>query len=291
MSELVKLAENTFYIPDSTNIGVYRYKDNKVCVIDTGIDSDAGERIADAVEANGLSVGMIIVTHYHADHNGGCAALKRRTGAKVFTTPMGVAVIKNPLLNPSLIYGGEPIKKMKNRFYFIEATDAEPICDELLPKGLQIVPLSGHAFEMIGVKTDDGVFFVADSYVAKKDLENNPFTYVFDVAAYKESMTRVLKNEAKLYVPSHDAPTENVKDIIELNLQTVLNNASKIAAAINGAQTLEQIACKVIGAYSLNSITRHTLNLSIVRNYLCYMEKEGIITPFVQDGLLLFKRK
>ena len=282
------LGERTYYMAASTNIGVYRYEDDTVAVIDTGIDAMAGQAIAEAIVREGWRIGCIILTHYHADHCGGCAYLQSRFGCPIYATPTTVAVLEHPLLNPSLIYGGLPLAKMMNRFYYIEPAHAISIYDVTLPEGLSVVPLDGHAFEMIGILTEDGVLFSADAYVGESDLVESPFTYVYDVGGYLASMRALSGSTARMTVGSHTTPSEDVTSVVEYNIKVVENNMATILNALDKALTLDELAAKLISGYARKSITRYTLLLSVLRNYLSYMETTGVVTPAVVDGSLRY---
>ena len=43
--ELIQLGENTYYIKNATNIGVYKTGDTEVYLIDSGNDKDAGKKM------------------------------------------------------------------------------------------------------------------------------------------------------------------------------------------------------------------------------------------------------
>ena len=69
--ELIRVGARTYYIPNATNIGVYKTDDAGVYLIDSGNDKDAGKKILKLLEAEGLQVRGIVNTHSHADHIGG----------------------------------------------------------------------------------------------------------------------------------------------------------------------------------------------------------------------------
>jgi glyoxylase-like metal-dependent hydrolase (beta-lactamase superfamily II) len=59
---------------------------SELALIDTGFASDAAE-ILQLIRDDGFDpadIGTIVITHYHADHAGGSAAMRRATGAKVW---------------------------------------------------------------------------------------------------------------------------------------------------------------------------------------------------------------
>ena len=71
MYELIQAGERTYYIDCPSKIGIYRINDEKVCLIDSGNDKDAGKKVLKILSANGWRPEMILNTHSHADHVGG----------------------------------------------------------------------------------------------------------------------------------------------------------------------------------------------------------------------------
>jgi len=63
---------------------------DQAIVIDPG---DEAERLIDAVEALGVSVAAILLTHTHFDHVGAVAPLARATGAEVWCPELEVPVL------------------------------------------------------------------------------------------------------------------------------------------------------------------------------------------------------
>ena len=112
MYELVQVAENTYYINAPSKIGVYRVSDDDVWLIDSGNDKDAGRKIQKILDAQGWKLTAIINTHSNADHDGGNTLLQNRLNCAVYTTPMELAIVEHPMLEPSFLYGGYPFKKL-----------------------------------------------------------------------------------------------------------------------------------------------------------------------------------
>ena len=160
--DVVQVAENTYYINAPSKIGVYRVSDDDVWLIDSGNDKDAGRKIQKILDAQGWKLTAIINTHSNADHDGGNTLLQNRLNCAVYTTPMELAIVEHPMLEPSFLYGGYPFKKLRNKFLMATPSKGQDIADAPLPAGMEYFRLPGHFWDMIGVKTPDDVYFMAD---------------------------------------------------------------------------------------------------------------------------------
>ena len=170
MYELVQVAENTYYINSPSKMGVYRVSDDDVWLIDSGNDKDAGRKVQKILEAQGWKLTAIINTHSNADHIGGNTLLQNRLNCAVYSTPMENAVIEAPILEPSFLYGGYPFKKLRNKFLMATSSKAQDIAEAKLPEGMEIIPLGGHFWQMIGVKTPDNVYSVSYTHLPAVQL-------------------------------------------------------------------------------------------------------------------------
>ena len=170
--ELIKAGEKTYYIKNAVNIGVYKVSDNSVYLIDTGNDKDAGKKILKIVAENGWKVEGIISTHSHADHIGGNKLVQERCGCPVFAGGTEKAFTEFPILESSFLYGGYPFSDLRNKFLLASESNVSPI-ENNLPEGLEYFSLKGHFFDMIGIKTDDDVYFLADSLDRKSTRLNS----------------------------------------------------------------------------------------------------------------------
>ncbi|SFF90547.1 MBL fold metallo-hydrolase [Curtobacterium sp. YR515] len=76
-----------FGVPDATLVYVVEGSDGSLALIDPGWTADDGlDVLRDGLTAIGRSlddVGLVVVTHLHADHLGAAAAIRRATGARV----------------------------------------------------------------------------------------------------------------------------------------------------------------------------------------------------------------
>lgn len=78
--------------PFGTNCYLVGAEDTpEVLVVDPGAEPD---RIADALEAEGLRVALILSTHGHVDHTAGVARLKERTGAPYALHPKDIPFLR-----------------------------------------------------------------------------------------------------------------------------------------------------------------------------------------------------
>ena len=167
--ELIRVGENTYYIKNPTNIGIYKINETEVFLIDSGNDKDAGKKILKIADEQGWTVKGIITTHSNADHIGGNKLIQDRTGCPVYAVGMEKCFTEFPILEPSYLYGGYPFKDLRNKFLVAKESVVTAI-DNNLPEGLEYFSLKGHFFDMIGIKTDDDVYFLADSLFSEETI-------------------------------------------------------------------------------------------------------------------------
>ena len=86
MYELIQVSEQSYYIQSPAKIGLVKLDGQRVCLIDSGNDKDAGRKVRQLLDANGWQLTAIYNTHSNADHIGGNrylpAARSTRRGSK-----------------------------------------------------------------------------------------------------------------------------------------------------------------------------------------------------------------
>lgn len=290
MYELVQVAENTYYINSPSKIGVYRVSDDDVWLIDSGNDKDAGRKIQKILDAQGWKLTAIINTHSNADHDGGNTLLQNRLNCAIYTTPMELAVVENPILEPSFLYGGYPFKKLRNKFLMATPSKAQDIAEAKLPEGMEYFRLPGHFWDMIGVKTPDDVYFLADCIFGEGTVNKYHISFFYDIAAQFETLDMVEKLEGKLFIPAHAEPMEDIKPLVALNRNKSLEILELLLELCQTPMPFEHILQKVFAHYQLTmDYGQYVLVGSTIRSYLSYLADQGKAECYVEDNMLLWK--
>ena len=148
MYELKQVSDRDYYIQSPAKIGLIKLNDTDVCLIDSGNDKDAGRKVRKVLEANGWRLTAIYNTHSNADHIGGNQYLQNQTGCKVYAPGIDCAFTRYPVLEPSFLYGGFPIKDLRHKFLMAQPSDAQELTQDVMPEGFQVIPLPGHFFDI-----------------------------------------------------------------------------------------------------------------------------------------------
>lgn len=212
--ELVKVGDRTYYIKNATNIGVYKIDDNNVYLIDTGNDKEAGKKILKIIDEQGWNVKGIINTHSNADHIGGNKVIQDRTNSSVLAYGIEKTFTEFPMLESSFLYGGYPFKDIRNKFLLAKESVVTSI-ENNLPEGLEYFTLKGHFFDMIGVKTSDNVYFLADSLFSEETITKYHLFFIYDVKEYLNTLDYLSTLNGNLYIPSHCDMTSDISSLIE----------------------------------------------------------------------------
>ena len=214
MYSLNKVGEKTYYIDCPTNIGLYKLNDTDVCIIDSGNDKEAGRKINKILKENNFNLKYIINTHSNADHIGGNEFLQKRTECKIISTEIENLFTKYPILEPSFLYGGYPFNKLTNKFLMAKASNPTGNLDEL-PEGLEYIKLGGHFFDMIGIKTSDDVYFLADCVFGENIVKKYHISFIYNVDEFLKTLDYVENLEGKLFIPSHAEACEDIKPLVK----------------------------------------------------------------------------
>ncbi len=184
MYELIQVSESCYYVQSPAKIGLVTLGQDRVCLIDSGNDKDAGRKLRQILDKNGWKLTAIYNTHSNADHIGGNRYLQTQTGCRVYAPGVDCCFTRYPLLEPSFLYGACPCRDLRHKFLMAQESDAEYLTQEALPDGFGIIPLPGHFFDMVGYRTPDDVVFLADCLSSRETLDKYQIGFIYDVAAY-----------------------------------------------------------------------------------------------------------
>ncbi len=214
------------------------------------------------------------------------ALLARPSGAGV-----ECAFTRRPELEPAFLYGGYPCRDLRHKFLLAQESDAEPLTAEELPEGLEAIGLPGHFFDMVGYRTADDVVFLADCLSSAETLEKYRVSFVYDVAAYLETLEMVKGLSARMFVPAHAPATEDVSELAQLNIDTVHEVAEKIVGLCAEPRSFEGILQRVFADYGLRmTFEQHALVGSTVRSYLSWLRDAGRVGIEFEDNVLLWRQ-
>ncbi len=291
MYELTLASGSSYYLQCPAKIGLVRLDGGDVCLIDSGGDKDAGRKVRRLLDENGWHLRAIYNTHSHADHIGGNKFLQDRTGCKIYAPGAELGFVRHPVLEPSFLYGGCPPDELRRKFLLAEPSDAEPLTQEVLPDGVEVIPLPGHFLDMVGFRTPDDVVYLADCLASRETLEKYGIAFVYDVGAYLATLEKVKTLNAKLFVPSHADAAEDITELADLNIAATYDTAERIAKLLAEPTTFEALLKRVFEEFSLAmTFEQHALIGSTVRSYLAWMKGLGRVTAEISDNTLLWRK-
>ena len=292
MYELVQVSEKCYYINCPAKIGVYAADAENVYLVDSGNDKDAGRKVRQILDKNGWHLAAILNTHSNADHIGGNRYLQGQTGCKVYSGGIEAAFIKNPVLEPSFLYGGFPCRDLQHKFLMAQESDVTDFSDADFPQEIEVIPLPGHFFDMVGFRMPDGVVFLADCISSRETLEKYAVSFIYDVGAYLETLDMVEKMEAAMFVPAHAEASADMKELVRYNRNKVHEVAERILSICEKPVNFEKILQEVFKSYGLAmNFEQYVLAGSTVRSYLSWLKDNGKLEAVFQDSMLLWQIK
>ncbi|OPZ40767.1 MAG: Hydroxyacylglutathione hydrolase [Synergistetes bacterium ADurb.BinA166] len=291
--EIQHLAGATSFFPGKVNVGCFE-REGEVWFVDSGLDDEAGRRLARWVESEGKKLRCVVTTHSNADHCGGNAFLRRRTGCSAAATPLEACIIENTFMEPLLLWGAFPFAEITNRFLQAKPSRVDVLI--IAPgafddSGLKAVPLPGHFLDMVGILTPDDVFFVADSVFSEALLEKYRIMFVMDVQAELETLDLLERTSAAWFVPSHADATRDIGPLAAANRRTLMMVSEAVLDCCSEPVARDEIVKRLGQRFGLSmTISEFLLNSAAVAAHLTWLRGQAQVAPVVEDGLLLWRR-
>ena len=291
MYELIQISNHAYYMDCPSKVGLIHIGNNNVITIDSGNDKTAGKKLLKILNENNWNLKAIYNTHFHADHIGGNKYLQEQTSCIVYASSTERELAENPILEPSLLYGGFPFKELHHKFLLAQKSDIELLTYDKLPNGIEVIPLPGHTFNMVGFRTDEDVVYLADSLSSQETLDKYKINVIWDIAKYLETLEKIKTMQAKMFIPSHAAPTENIVPLAQKNIECVLNIADKIEQLTVEPVKFELLLQKMFEIYNLKMIAKQYVIIGCtLRSYLSWLYERGSIIYFFKDNKMLWHR-
>ena len=168
---------------------------------------------------------------------------------------------------------------------------AQELTKECLPEGFEIIPLLGHFFDMVGFRTSNDVIYLADCLSRRETLDKYQIGFIYDVAAYLNTLEMVKPLQAKMFVPAHAAAFEDIAGLAQYNINKVLEIADKITSICKEPLCFEAILKKLFTDCGLTmNFEQYVLVGSTVRSYLAWLKDTGRLNALFENNMLLWQR-
>ena len=291
MYELNHITGNSYYIQSPSKMGLVKLNDTDVCLIDSGNDKDAGRKVRQLLDTNGWHLTTIYNTHSNADHIGGNRYLQGQTKCKIYAQGIECDITRHPVLEPAFLYGGFPPKDLRHKFLMAQESDAQELTPAVLPEGFELLQLPGHFFHMVGFRSPDDVVYLADCLSSRETLDKYQIGFLYDVAAYLDTLEKVKNMQAAAFVPAHAEVTEDIAPLAQYNIDKVLEIADHMVDLCAEPAIFEELLKKLFDDYGLTlTFEQYVLVGSTVKSYLAWLKDNGRLTVLFEDNRLLWRR-
>jgi len=290
---LQQIAGPAHYVSGRVNIGVI-VGEGQAAFIDSGLDESAARKAAQAVEKAGLRAVALINTHAHADHCGGNAFLKKRTGAAIYAPTVEAMFVQHTEIEPFYLFGAAPFAAIDSKWFHAAPSQVDHVLGPTLSVcglALEILPTPGHSINQVAVLTADAAF-LGDAAMAPALLERYPIQYCYDVTAHRATLERLSGLRKAWYVGAHFPPTQDLEGLLAVNRRNLERTSDAVLDAVAPTATTEDViarAAEALGVLFMDP-PAYLLNAAAIKAHLSAHVREGRLAFEIQDRRPLWRR-
>jgi len=295
--DLIQLTDHAYHLKGGSNAGLI-VQDGRAILVDTGLDKDTAKKILRHIDALKVDLAAVVITHAHADHFGGAATIRARTGAPIYAPALEAAVVENPILEPLYLFSGAlPPPELTHKFTLADACKVDALLGpgEVVIAGIpvEVLPAPGHAPNQVMI-AGGGACFVADAVFASDILEKHGIPFMVDLDAWLATLAALpqLDGRYAAFAPGHGASVSSLAPWAGANVERLRVIQLAVENALADTDVPEQIVSRAATALGLtiaNPVT-YWLTQTAVFASLASLSRAGRIRPLVEHNSLRWRR-
>ena len=182
------------------------------------------------------------------------------------------------------------MKDLRHKFLMAKESDVTDFSDPSFPQDIEIIPLPGHFFHMVGFRTPDDVVFLADCLNSRMILDKYALGYIYDIQAYLDTLDKVEAMEAAWFVPAHAEAVQDIRPLVQYNRQKVQEIANLILSFCVIPRSWDDVLQFVFNHYDLTlTVEQYVLIGNTIRSYLAWLRDTDRMTFLIEDNRLLWQ--
>jgi len=254
--DLVQLTEAAYQLRGGSNAGLIVQGGHAV-LVDTGLDRDTAKKILRHIESLKITLAAVVITHAHADHCGGAAMIRARTGAPVYAPELEADVVANPIWEPLYLYSGAlPPAELRHKFTLAERCPVTGVLgtgDQVLGGvPFTAIPAPGHSPNQMMI-AGGGVCFVADACFAPEVLHKHGIPFYVDIDQTLASLAALaaLDGVYAAFVPGHGTAVPQIAAWAAENTARLVGIREAVADALAETDDVGQIIRRTANHFNL----------------------------------------
>ncbi|AQS10301.1 hydroxyacylglutathione hydrolase [Clostridium saccharobutylicum] len=295
--DILKIKGNTYCIDTGMiYIPFYKINDEKIIMLDTGWKREDRDGIEKVLESNNFKVSAIINSHAHIDHIGNNEYFKNKYNSIIAMSDFEALTCSSEI-NLKVFYGSQTLESVKEHFghmicktdiRIFENQDEISVCDV----NFKIVHTPGHSPAHICIITPDDVAYLGDALISYNVMKGAKIPYSFILSEDMKSKAKLYDLHCSKYVVAHKGIYDNIKKLIDDNMDFYEDRAMKIYEVIEGQMTLEDVMKAVIKKFNINvnSIDRYYVIERMLKSYVEYLYDIKKLNLSMEDGFLKYSK-
>ncbi len=295
MAAPIALTEHTYLLPSGSNSGLI-VADGKAIIVDAGLDADTARRVAKAVADLRAQPVALLLTHAHADHFGGAAAIAERFGIPVYAPALEAAVVENPYLEPQFLFSGAaPVPELLGKFTLATPCRVSALVEpgplEVGGVSVEVVALPGHAPNQVGYAFGE-TLFCGDVFFPSETLAKHPIPFCADVGRALDTLQRLPGMPYGQFAPGHGPALTDPAAECRANADRLLAIADIILRACAVPMSTSDLVKAVMDALgaTLNQIAQYCLAQTTVLACAAWLRAAGRLDVVFADNRMLWAR-
>jgi len=295
--DIINVKGNTFCIDTGMSyIPFYKLNEKEIIMLDTGWEKGEREGIEEVLEKNNFKVSAILNSHAHIDHIGNNAYLKEKYNC-IIAMSAYEAHICSSAVNLKLYYQSQTLKDVKEHYgHMVCKTDIIIEEDQesitLCGADFKIIHTPGHSPAHICIITPDDAAYLGDCLISYEVMEGAKMPYAYILSEDMKSKAKLYDLNCSKYVVAHKGVYDNIKKLIDDNMDFYESRAMRIYEVIDGAMTMEDIMKAVIKNFNIRVTNpyRYAFIQRMLTSYVEYLYEIEKLKLIMDNGFLKYTK-